>query len=258
MIFCNININLENKTALFQPARDRTMKIINTLNAALIVEANTSRRFFNFLNNGYVTFDGYIPYIVAKFVYRFSFIFRNAFNWEKMSKFDFQKMAGSDIVYDFCEFAKRENYKIFFLGGKTESNANAVKVIKAKYNIPIEGFSPPFENYPFSDDFNKCCLDRVEQFKPEILFLGFGAPKQEYWIDDNKAILAEIGVKYAIASGGTFDFVSNTIKRAPVFIQKIGLEGLYRFFQEPNRIRYKRLIDSFKFFKYIWHRPDFE
>ena len=175
-----------------------------------------------------------------------------------MSKFDFEKLAGSDIVYDFCEFAKTHNYKIFFLGGKEESNQIAVKIIRAQYGIMITGYSPDFEEYPFSDKFNKTCLEEITAFKPDILFVGFGAPKQEYWIDDHIELLSEIGVKYAIGCGGTFDFVSQKIKRAPVFIQKIGLEGVYRFFQEPSKMRWKRLIDSCRFFKYIWRKPDFK
>jgi N-acetylglucosaminyldiphosphoundecaprenol N-acetyl-beta-D-mannosaminyltransferase len=175
-----------------------------------------------------------------------------------MKKFDFEKISGSDIIYDFCEFARQHHYRVFFLGGKQKSNQIAVQNIKEKYNINIAGYSPDFEEYPFSEQFNESCLNEIKQFKPEILFVGFGAPKQEYWMDDHKKLLAEIGVKYAIGCGGTFDFVSNSIKRSPIFIQKMGLEGLYRFFQEPNKTRYNRLINSFKFFKYIWHRPDFE
>jgi N-acetylglucosaminyldiphosphoundecaprenol N-acetyl-beta-D-mannosaminyltransferase len=175
-----------------------------------------------------------------------------------MKKFDFEKLSGSDIVYDFCEFARQHNYRVFFLGGKKESNKIAVRTIKEEHHIAIAGYSPNFEEYPFSEQFNTLCLDAITQFRPDILFVGFGAPKQEYWADDNISILSETGVKYIIGCGGTFDFISNTIKRAPVFIQKIGLEGLYRFFQEPNKIRYKRLIDSFKFFKYIRHKPDFK
>jgi N-acetylglucosaminyldiphosphoundecaprenol N-acetyl-beta-D-mannosaminyltransferase len=174
-----------------------------------------------------------------------------------MKKNDFEKLAGSDIVYDFCTFAENNKYKVFFLGGKEESNRLAVRKIQEQYHISIEGFSPGFENYPFSDEFNNACIAKIRKFKPDILFVGFGAPKQEYWLDDNRTILSEIGVKYAIGCGGTFDFISGSIKRAPLFIQKIGLEGIYRFLQEPNKIRYKRLIDSFKFFKYINHPPDF-
>jgi N-acetylglucosaminyldiphosphoundecaprenol N-acetyl-beta-D-mannosaminyltransferase len=177
---------------------------------------------------------------------------------EKDQKFDFDKLSGSDMVYGFCEFAKENDYKVFFLGGKKENNQDAISTIKDRYNIVIAGYSPDFENYPFSDRFNKGCLNAIEQFTPEILFVGFGAPKQEYWADDNMAILSKIGVKYIICCGGTFDFVAQKIKRAPPFMQKIGLEGIYRLLQEPNKLRYKRLIDSFKFFKYIWHKPDFE
>jgi N-acetylglucosaminyldiphosphoundecaprenol N-acetyl-beta-D-mannosaminyltransferase len=179
--------------------------------------------------------------------------------WQHKDKsFYFEKLAGSDIVYDFCEFAQQKKYRVFFLGGKKNSNQIAVQNIKEKYNIYIAGYSPDFEEYPFSEQFKISCIDVIQQFKPDILFVGFGSPKQEYWADDNIAILSEIGVKYVIGCGGTFDFVSNTIKRAPLFIQKAGLEGIYRFFQEPNKIRFNRLIDSVKFFKYIWHKPEFK
>jgi N-acetylglucosaminyldiphosphoundecaprenol N-acetyl-beta-D-mannosaminyltransferase len=175
-----------------------------------------------------------------------------------MKKFPFKKLSGSDIIYDFCELAQEKKYTVFFLGGEKKSNQIAVNSIKEKYNISISGFSPAFEDYPFSDDFNNSCLNAIKQSRPEILFVGFGAPKQEYWIDDNKGVLYNMGVKYAIGCGGTFDFVSNTVKRAPVFIQKIGLESLYRLLQEPGKRRYKRLVNSFKFFKYIWYEPEFK
>jgi N-acetylglucosaminyldiphosphoundecaprenol N-acetyl-beta-D-mannosaminyltransferase len=176
---------------------------------------------------------------------------------KKYQKFDFEKLSGSDIVYDFCEFAQIRNYRLFFLGGTKESNQSAVHIIKKQYNIAITGYSPDFEDYPFSDHFNNSCLNAIKRFKPEILFVGFGAPKQEFWVDDNMDILSRIGIKYIVGCGGTFDFIARKIKRAPVFIQKMGLEGVYRFFQKPNKLRYKRLIDSFKFFKYIWNKPDF-
>ena len=66
MIFCNIDFNLRNKTELFDLPKDNKMKIIITANAAFIVEANNSKRFFDILRNNYVTFDGRIPYVVAK------------------------------------------------------------------------------------------------------------------------------------------------------------------------------------------------
>jgi N-acetylglucosaminyldiphosphoundecaprenol N-acetyl-beta-D-mannosaminyltransferase len=255
MLFCNINFNQKNKNELFDRCPDNKTKFIITANAAFIVEANNSKRFFDILNNNYITFDGNVPYIVAKILTKLRLLHKGKYI---MTKFDFEKLSGSDIIYDFCKFARKNNFKMFLLGGKEETNKITVYVLQEKYKIAITGYSPFFEEYPFSDNFTKSCIDKIRLFKPEILFVGFGTPKQEYWLDDNKAILSEIGVQYAVGCGGTFDFVSNKIKRAPVFIQKIGLEIVYRFFQEPNRLRYKRLIDSLKFFKYIWHKPDFK
>jgi N-acetylglucosaminyldiphosphoundecaprenol N-acetyl-beta-D-mannosaminyltransferase len=206
-----------------------------------IYEANNSKRFFDILNNNYVSFDGQIPLFLARFLTKNT---------------GFEKLSGSDIVYDFCRFAKERNYKVFFLGGEKESNRMAVDNIKKKYNIEIAGYSPDFENYPFSDNFNKACLNKIKEINPEILFVGFGMPKQEYWVDDNMAVLSEIGVKYVIGSGGTFNFISNRVKRAPVFIQKIGLEGIYRLIKEPQR--YDRFINAFKSLKYIRYKPDFK
>jgi N-acetylglucosaminyldiphosphoundecaprenol N-acetyl-beta-D-mannosaminyltransferase len=66
MLFCNINFNQKHKADIFALSDDRKTKLIITVNAAFIVEANNSSRFFNILKNNYVTFDGYIPYITAK------------------------------------------------------------------------------------------------------------------------------------------------------------------------------------------------
>ena len=243
-MFCNINFNITNRNALFLHSDKNRTKLIIPVNAKLIVDANTSKRFFELLNNNYVTFDGQIPYLIAK-------LFNRKYK-------DVIKLAGSDIVFDFSGLAQKNGYKIFFLGGKEKSNKLAVSNIKEQYNILIEGYSPAFEDYPFSDKFNLSCMEKIADFSPEILFVGFGAPKQEYWLSDHIETLYKIGVKYAIGCGGTFDFLSQEIKRAPVFIQKMGLEGLYRLYQEPNKIRYKRLINSLKFIKYIWRRPFFE
>jgi UDP-N-acetyl-D-mannosaminuronic acid transferase (WecB/TagA/CpsF family) len=66
MLFCSINFNQKNKNDLFEYASGDKLKLIITANAAFIVEANNSKRFFDILNNNYVTFDGTVPYLVAK------------------------------------------------------------------------------------------------------------------------------------------------------------------------------------------------
>lgn len=236
MRFCNIDINITNKKELFQNIDGRT-KCIVTLNAQIIVLANEHNRLLNFINNNYVTLDGEVPLKVAKIL---NSDFRNV-----------SKLSGSDIVYDFCDYAKSNNLKIFFLGGKESSVRNAVENVRKEYKIQVEGFSPQFEDYPFSEAFIDECQNQIREFKPDILFVGFGAGKQEYFIEDNQKFLEECKVQYVIGSGGTVDFVSGRIKRAPKWISKIGLEGLYRFFQEVSVARAKRIFISMKFFKYI-------
>jgi UDP-N-acetyl-D-mannosaminuronic acid transferase (WecB/TagA/CpsF family) len=73
MLFCNINFNQKNKADLFK-YNDSEIKMIITVNAAFIVEANRSKRFYDVLKNNYVTFDGYIPYLTAKLLHFLGYI----------------------------------------------------------------------------------------------------------------------------------------------------------------------------------------
>jgi len=74
MLFCNINFNIKNKSDLFEHRNDGKTKVIIPANAVLIAEANTSKRFFNILNDNCVTFDGKIPHIAAKILSNFKSI----------------------------------------------------------------------------------------------------------------------------------------------------------------------------------------
>ena len=242
MEFCNLNINLTNKKELFEIDKKKT-KCIVTLNAQIIYLSNTIEDLYYFVNDNYATIDGQVPLKIARLKNR------------KFKKV--QKLSGSEIVYDFCEYAKKNNLKLFFLGGKEESNKKAVENVKEKYGIEVDGFSPEYENYPFSKKFVDSCKKHIEKFKPDIIFVGFGAPKQEFFMRDNLDFLTKCGVKYAIGSGGTVDFVAGTIKRAPKWISKLGLEGGYRLLKEFNKARWKRLVVSFKFFKFVNHKPKF-
>lgn len=214
------------------------LKIVVTVNAEYIVLANEDETFKKIICDNYSTFDGQIPFVLAKCKFKNSGI---------------EKISGSDFIYDICANAKQFNKRVFLLGGYPASNHGAVSVIREKYGIEIDGFSPEFKPYPFSASHNQLILDQIEKFKPHFLLVGFGAKKQELWINEHKTFLDGIGVNLAVGIGGTFEFVSNTIKRAPRFVQKIGMEGLYRLAKEPKLFRLKRLITSLKVFKYYFH-----
>lgn len=212
-----------------------SLKIIVTVNAEFIVLANEDENFKRIICENFSTFDGQVPFLLARL---------------KFPRARFEKISGSDFIYDICAKARQSGKRVFLLGGYPASNQGALSVIRERYGIEAEGFSPEYQPYPFSPSHNGAILERIEKFKPHYLLVGFGAKKQEAWIDEHRAFLESIGVQLAIGVGGTFEFVSSTISRAPRFIQKIGMEGVYRFVQEPNMQRFKRLIKSLRIFRY--------
>lgn len=233
--FCNLKFKGLTKDIIFK--EEANLKIIITCNAEFIVKANGNKRFKNIIDNNYTTFDGQIPYFLAKLINK---------------KRKIEKLSGSDLIYDFCKYAKEYNKKIFLLGGYKENNKIAVEKLKRIYNIVIEGYAPPHFPYPFPPNVNAEILEKLNKFKPDILFVAFGVLKQEFWIEDHKDFLEKIGVKFAIGCGGTFDFVSGKVRRAPKFIQKFGLEGVWRFIMEPKWFRFKRILVSLGIFKYFF------
>jgi len=240
--FCNLNFNLLHRNELFI-RNESELKCIATVNAQFIVLANTNERYMNYINSHYATFDGEIPLKKARKTLE---VFSDA-----------EKLSGSEIVYDFAKHAKENGLKVFFLGGKAESNMLAVLKIRKEYGIEIDGFSPAFEEYPFSEQFVDSCRKRISDFRPDILFVGFGAPKQEFFIEDNFDFLRTCGVKYAIGSGGTFEFVSGTIARAPKWVQNAGLESVFRLCQEVSWMRFRRILYSMRFYRYVRRKPEF-
>lgn len=220
------------KTELLQPSYD--LKLVITVNAEFIVLANKNPRFKKLIMDNYATFDGQVPFLLAKFRNRNS---------------DFEKISGSDFIKDVCIYSKCNAKKVFLLGGYEESNKAAVSVLRDTYKIEIEGYSPPWEPYPFSNQLNDFILEKISMFKPDCLMVAFGAPKQEFWIDDNKEHLRALGTGLAVGVGGTFELIAGKEKRAPEIIQKVGLESIWRLCQNPSR--FKRFVNNFKMFKYI-------
>jgi len=213
------------------------LKQIITVNAEFIVHANSDERFRQLINNNISTFDGQIPLVFAK---------------RKHRTIRIDKISGSDLIYDICKQAQKNCEKVFLLGGYEESNRQAIIKLREKFpGLQIDGHSPQYVPYPFPIEHNDQILHRLNLFKPKYLFVGFGVKKQEFWIDDHKVVLQNIGVRFCVGSGGTFEMVSGQYKRAPKILQNIGLEGFYRFVKEPKLSRLKRFINCFKLFKYI-------
>lgn len=139
-----------------------------------------------------------------------------------------ERICGSDFVWDIARNAEKNNFRIFLLGGApTVAERAALELQTQINNLQIAGF------YSGSSENVDEIVEAVNKSKADILFVALGAPKQEIWIKEN---LSKTCAKIGIGIGGTLDFIAGERKRAPRWMQKCGLEWLYRLINEPSRL----------------------
>lgn len=163
-----------------------------------------------------------------------------------------EKVSGSDLFPQVCELADRKGYSMFLLGAAEGVAEIASCKLKEKFSqINIIGtYSPPygFESKP--EEINKI-IRIISEYKPQILVVGLGAPKQEKFIHRYKK---QLNASVSLALGASIDFEAGNIRRAPKWMQNIGLEWFYRFCMEPKRMFRRYFIDDLKiiriYFKY--------
>ncbi len=158
-----------------------------------------------------------------------------------------ERVTGTDLFLQCAVIAAQKGYTFYFLGA-TESTLNAMTAkLKREYpTLNIAGsFSPPFSDEFNQEETNKI-IDMVNRTKPDILWVGLTAPKQEKWIHQN---LERLDVQIAVGIGAAFDFLSGRVRRAPLWVQKIGLEWFDRVLQEPKRLWKRYLVGNSLF---VW------
>lgn len=152
------------------------------------------------------------------------------------------RIAGSEFFVSLSAHAEKYGgLKYFFLGSTSETLERIVERLKNEFpTIDVCGtYSPPYKNI-FDDNDNKIMIDIINQAKPDVLWVGMTAPKQEKWIFQNKDILS---VPFMAAIGAVFDYYAGTKKRGSLVFQKLGLEWLPRLIREPKRV-WKRMFVS--------------
>ena len=167
-----------------------------------------------------------------------------------------ERVAGSDLIYDIAAAAARESLRLYFLGGTEESTLKAMEVLqRLNPSLQIAGHACPMVALtPTSDDLKseeEICR-QIREARTDILLVGFGNPKQELFVHRNAANLPGMA---AIGLGGTFNFLSGRVRRAPKWIQRIGMEWLYRIIQEPRRLFLRYFIDAFFLAGYALAEP---
>jgi N-acetylglucosaminyldiphosphoundecaprenol N-acetyl-beta-D-mannosaminyltransferase len=213
---------------------DGRLKLIVTVNAEIIVEANRDKRFANIINKNLATLDGQWPYVLAR--------------WRTGRK-DIEKISGSDFVYDLCDMAAIRGYRVFLLGARPEINEVAQRRLMSRYGVLVSGYSPAMHSYPLPEEMDDEILRKIRAYRPAILIVAFGAPKQEFWLEQHRAALESAGVCWALGAGGSLDFVAGVLPRAPVFLQRAGLESLWRLALQP-KLRFFRILRGLRFLQY--------
>ena len=160
-----------------------------------------------------------------------------------------EKISGSDLFPELCKMSAEKNYRLFFIGGRPNAALITSNKMREKYNgIKIVGtYSPPF-GFEKSEYENKKIRDLIIKSKPDILFVGLGSPKQEIWIKNHSN---ELKVPVSIGIGVTFEFFSGMVRRAPKWMQKCGLEWLWRLMMEPRRLWVRYVVDDMPFLKLV-------
>lgn len=152
-----------------------------------------------------------------------------------------QNVNGTDLFPLLCEKLAISGKRIFLLGCKAgTTKLVADRLLKEYPGINIAGY---YHGY-FSQDEIPDVIARIKNSRTDILFTAMGAPYQEKWLADN---LNETGATVGIAVGGLFDFYSSSLKRGPLWMREMGLEWVFRLYQEPVRLWKRYLVGNVVF-----------
>lgn len=158
-----------------------------------------------------------------------------------------EKISGSDLFPELCKFAAEHHYKMFFLGAKDGVAAKAANILKKKYDgLEIVGCYSPAVGFEKDPKEIENIAQMVLHAKPHILILAFGCPKQEIFALDYRN---KLQVPISFCLGASLDFAAGYVKRAPRWMSNIGLEWLYRLYQEPRRMFKRYVLEDWKFAK---------
>ena len=154
-----------------------------------------------------------------------------------------ERVTGIDIMYELLKEANKKYYRVYFLGEKPEVLQTMIKNIQKDYpGIPIAGYRDGY----FDKDEEQDVAKNIKDSHADILFVGISSPKKENFL---KKWLNFINVPICHGVGGSFDILAGVTNRAPIWMQKCGLEWLYRLIQEPRRMWKRYLITNMIFIK---------
>lgn len=152
------------------------------------------------------------------------------------------RVNGTDLFERLCSIAAQKNLKIFLLGGRPGAAEKASEVLLTRHPaLDVAGtYCPPYGFETDPEELEKINA-QIRTAAPHLLFVGLGAPKQEKWISAN---YEKLNVPISVGIGVSFELVADLVKRAPVWMQKTGLEWLFRLLVEPQRLWQRYIIGN--------------
>jgi len=201
-------------------------QVVNTINPHSYITAKDDIDFKEALQDSDILIpDGSGIVLYAKFIYNKAI----------------SKVAGADLHEFLLKKINERNGKVFYMGA-SQNTLDKIKIrLNNEYpNIIVESYSPPFK-VSFSKEDNDTIIDKINLFKPDILFIGMTAPKQEKWLHQQKN---KLHFNIASSIGAVFDFYAGTVERPSSIWIKLHLEWLGRLIKEPKRMWKRNFIST--------------
>lgn len=161
-----------------------------------------------------------------------------------------ERVTGPDLMKEILQVSGKHGWRHFFYGSTQETLDMLKEKLDERYpGAVVAGmYSPPFRSLTPQEDAD--IVEMINEAKPDFVWVGLGAPKQERWMAAHKKRVQAL----MIGVGAAFDYEAGNIKRAPQWMQKCSLEWLYRLFQDPKRL-FKRYFDTnIKYLAWKWRR----
>jgi N-acetylglucosaminyldiphosphoundecaprenol N-acetyl-beta-D-mannosaminyltransferase len=153
-----------------------------------------------------------------------------------------ERVAGVDLFEALMDRAAQKGWRVFLLGAQEEVVSAVKQTYQRKYpDLCVAGY----RNGYWQPEEEPSVVRQIRDANPDLLFVAISSPKKEHFLGRYQA---ELKIPLAMGVGGTFDVVVGKVRRAPVWMQKSGLEWMHRFFQEPRRMYRRYLIDDMAFF----------
>jgi N-acetylglucosaminyldiphosphoundecaprenol N-acetyl-beta-D-mannosaminyltransferase len=160
-----------------------------------------------------------------------------------------ERVAGSDLVPQLFA-ASQQQLRVFLLGAAPGVAEEAAANIRCRWrHVEVVGTYSPPSGFEKDDAENARILAKIAAAAPDLLIVGFGAPKQELWVHRHRH---ELRATVALCAGATIDFLAGHRRRSPVWMQRVGLEWMHRLATEPRRLAGRYARDAWLFPQLVW------